>query len=306
MTTSEISSNSVLTDLSLLYLENLKFLKNYSKHTLRSYEREITDFIEYLREKEKKEPGLSAINKLSIRGYLATLHKINDATTISHKLTVIRSFLKFLIKRELLSADCSRFIKTPKLEKKLPKVASVDEMFRLLDNKITNKKHIKRDKAILELLYSSGIRVSELTGIKINELDLTEGSLRVLGKGSKERIVPVGSKAISAIQEYLKSERGLTAPLDHLFVSEKRESITDRSIRRIVLKYLKLVSIYKKYTPHSFRHSFACHLLESGVDLRVIQEFLGHKNLSTTQKYTNISMDHILATYDKTHPRNKG
>jgi integrase/recombinase XerC len=226
---------------------------------------------------------------------------------VGRKLASIRSFYRFLVREGLLESNPLEGIATPKAEKRLPKFFSVDDIFRLMDAATGDKSAIARDKAILELLYSSGLRVSELESLNLNELDLSEGMVKVMGKGRKERMIPVGNKALEAVREYLKYRDSFGRVRDEkaLFLNCRGGRLTSRSVARIVDKYLRRAGVAGHGSPHTLRHSFATHLLDAGADLRGIQELLGHASLSTTQKYTHITTDKLMEVYDKAHPRAK-
>ena len=202
-----------------------------------------------------------------------------------------------------MSSNSAKLVPTPKAEKRLPTFLTVDEVIKLVEAPGSDNALESRDRAILELLYSSGLRVSELVGIDLNVLDFEAMSVKVLGKGSKERIVPLGSKAFSAIENYLKQRLDLKPKDDYLFVNSRGGRLTTRSVDRIIKKYAVIAGIPKNISPHVLRHTFATHLLGGGADLRAIQEMLGHESLSTTQRYTHTSVEKLMEIYDKTHPR---
>jgi len=278
--------------------------------------KDLEEFRDFLRQFEKdNSPLLSEevkkIDKMVLRRYLSFLHRKNRKSSVSRKLSTLRSFFKYLIKEGIVSSNPAKNVSTPKVEKPLPSTLSVDEVFRLIDSpKETeskkrsefSKKGIQRDIAILELLYSSGLRVSELVGLNISQLDLDLGLVRVMGKGRKERIVPVGKKACEALKDYLK-ERGKINGEDPLFINKMGQRLSSRSVGRLVKRYSLISGIFRKVTPHSLRHSFATHLLDGGADIREIQEMLGHSSLSTTQRYIHISLGKLMEVYDKAHPR---
>jgi len=298
------------------FIQYLSTEKNASPHTCRSYMKDLEEFRDFLRQFEKdNSPLLSEevkkIDKMVLRRYLSFLHRKNRKSSVSRKLSTLRSFFKYLIKEGIVSSNPAKNVSTPKVEKPLPSTLSVDEVFRLIDSpKETeskkrsefSKKGIQRDIAILELLYSSGLRVSELVGLNISQLDLDLGLVRVMGKGRKERIVPVGKKACEALKDYLK-ERGKINGEGPLFINKMGQRLSSRSVGRLVKRYSLISGIFRKVTPHSLRHSFATHLLDGGADIREIQEMLGHSSLSTTQRYIHISLGKLMEVYDKAHPR---
>jgi len=278
----------------------LKYERNYSDHTVRAYQNDLNEFYGFM---ESREMELDNIRSRDLNLYLLTLYNKNSKSTVSRKLTTLRSFFNFLVKKGVLDNNPAKLIPLPKKEKNLPVFLSVDEVFKLLQSSQEGGVLFKRDRAILELLYSSGLRVSELSNIKILDIDRSQKVVKVMGKGGKERIVPYGSKADDAMTEYLKSRHKLNPKEDYLFLNNRGTQLSTRSIERTVKKYGFLSGIAKNISPHSLRHTFATHLLGSGADLRSIQELLGHSSLSTTQKYTHTSIEELMKIYDKVHPR---
>lgn len=289
------------------FREYLGSERNYSKHTVKAY---ITDIGEFLRViKEKKLVGENAgaidfekLDEAPVRAYVSWLYTRNSRSSISRKLASVRTFFEFLIRKGALKNNLAKLVPTPRGEKRLPTFLTVDEVVKLLSIEGSGAL-ISRDVAVLELLYSSGLRVSELVGINLNDIDLKNLTVKVLGKGNKERIVPVGSKAARALDEYLRERLGMNPGGDHLFVNTRGDRLNVRSVDRIIRKYALLAGIPKNVSPHVLRHTFATHLLGGGADLRAIQEMLGHKSLSTTQRYTHTSIEKLMEIYDKTHPR---
>jgi integrase/recombinase XerC len=280
--------------------------RNVSEHTRRAYRQDLEAFRLFLRE-ELKWPAaglLEGIDNLVLRRYLATLHKLNKKSTIGRKLAALRTFFRYLVREGVLKVNPGELVATPKQEKYLPRTLTVDETFALMEQGGGADLLALRDRAIVETLYSCGLRVSELTGLNIGSVDLHEGLVRVLGKGRKERIVPVGRKAREALEDYLKA-RGNPADAEPLFLNHRGGRLTVRSVERNLKVRLLKAGILKGATPHALRHSFATHLLDGGADLRAIQELLGHASLSTTQKYTQVSVDHLMHTYDQAHPRSR-
>ena len=253
---------------------------------------------------------IEKVDRIAIRKYLSFLHRKNKKSSIARKISSLRSFFKYLVREQMVPSNPAKSVSTPKIEKTLPTTLTVDEAFRLMESpKSISKKSSEgakekglRDRAILELLYSSGLRVSELVGLNSNQLDLDLGIVRVMGKGRKERIVPVGVKAIEVLKAYLE-ERGMLKGDEAIFVNSLGGRLTARSVGRLVKKYSRHSGIFRKVSPHSLRHSFATHLLDAGADIREIQEMLGHSSLSTTQRYTHVSMGKLMEVYDKAHPR---
>jgi integrase/recombinase XerC len=248
----------------------------------------------------KGEIEMGKVDRIAIRKYLSFLHRRNKKSSIARKVSTLRSFYKYLVRERLVPSNPAKAVSTPKVEKPLPTTLTVDEAFRLMEAPVEKRR--LRDRAILELLYSSGIRVGELVGVNVNQLDEDLGIVKVMGKGRKERIVPVGLKAIEALKAYLQ-ERGDVGEEEPLFVNSRGGRLTARSVGRLVKKYTKRSGIFRKVSPHSLRHTFATHLLDAGADIREIQEMLGHASLSTTQRYTHLSLGKLMEVYDKAHPR---
>jgi integrase/recombinase XerC len=298
------------------FIESLSSEKGYSTNTCRAYSHDLKEFVSFIyKERFSGKKNQNSINNftadqvegLMIRGYLGFLHKKNKKITIARKLSAVRSFFRYLVKRGVILDNPLDSILTPKQKKTIPVYLPVDDIFRLLDSIRTDTLFGLRSRAIFETLYSSGIRVSELAGMNVFDVDFTKQVIRVLGKGNKERIVPVGRKALTAICDYrkrLQIEAGIrTDENTPLFLNKNKGRLTTRSMARILEKTAKECGLLIPVSPHSMRHSFATHLLDAGADLRVVQELLGHKSLSTTQKYTHVSIDRLMETYDKAHPR---
>ena len=297
------------------FIDSLRSEKGYSVNTCRAYSHNINEFISFISESyfstdnQEGADRLKAehIESLMIRGYLAFLHKKNKKVTIARKLSAVRSFFRFLVKHGVILDNPLDLILTPKQVKAIPVYLPVDDIFRLLDSIKTDTLAGIRNRAIFETLYSSGIRVSELEGLDVFSVDFTKCLIRVVGKGNKERIVPIGKKAVATIKEYrrrLQSEAGI-AEEDNgpLFLNKDHGRLTSRSIARILNKTARECGLLIPVSPHALRHTYATHMLDAGADLRVVQELLGHKSLSTTQKYTHVSIDRLMETYDKAHPR---
>ena len=299
-----------------VFIESLATEKGFSENTCRGYRHDLEEFLTFLTESK---PGgktrvrsddpieIDHVDGLTIRGFLGYLHKRNKKSTIARKLSTLRSFFKFLVRRGVREDNPAETILTPKQEKTIPDYLTVDEMFRLLDSIHSNSILDLRNRAIFETLYSCGIRVSELVGLNTSDVDFGQALIRVLGKGGKERIVPIGKKALGAITNYrhkLKGERKFSSKLDGpLFLNKNTGRLTARSVARILDKLLMACGLLTPVSPHTLRHTFATHMLDAGADLRVVQELLGHMSLSTTQKYTHVSIDRLMETYDKAHPR---
>jgi tyrosine recombinase XerC len=295
------------------YIQYLRYERNASPHTIRNYRSDLMQFREYL---SKERPGapvqIRTIDTLRIRGFLSYLFaNEKKKTSIARKLAAVRAFFKFLGRERLLDKNPASTVSTPKLEKTLPRIMTEEEMNAFLDHMSQAAKGgstaMLRDRAILELLYASGLRVSELVGLDLRALNMGDGMVIVLGKGRKERIVPFGSKAKQAISEYfpvrekILREKRTASPA--LFLNARGQRLTTRSVDRLVNSYVRAMGPNIKASPHSLRHAFASHLLTEGADLRAIQEMLGHKSLATTQKYTQVSIKHLMDVYDKTHPK---
>jgi tyrosine recombinase XerC len=286
------------------FLRYLKQERNFTENTLSSYQNDLEAFESFL-EKRKKELSFSAADKNLLRDFLIDLkEKGLDFSSIARKISALRSFFRFLKRRDLIEYNPALFLLTPKMKKKLPEVLSVIQMKKLLNEKGKEDIWGLRDKAILELFYSSGIRLSELASLDLSSIDFNGGTIRVFGKGRKERIVPVGRKAISALKDYLKA-RELLSGIDNsvVFINRMQKKLSARGIARIVKKNLAQISEDKNVSPHTLRHTFATHLLDAGADLLAVKELLGHKNLSTTQIYTHISVERLKKVYKKAHPR---
>ena len=279
------------------FIDFLKGEKGVSPHTLRAYSKDLSEFLSFIDKKPK------SIDNLDIRSFLAFLHhKKLKKTSIARKLATIRSFFKYLHREGYVNKNPAKLVSSPKVPKNLPRFLTIDETFTLLDKPSGDTFRATRDKAILELLYSSGLRVSELTSIDISDLDFKESLVRAKGKGKKERIIPIGSKAMDAIQNYLPERISLRKKSMALFLNNRGSRLTQRSVRRILLHYSRMINLKGDLSPHTLRHTFATHLLHEGADLRSIQELLGHSSLSTTQKYTHVDIAYLTEVYDKAHP----
>jgi integrase/recombinase XerC len=301
-------------DLIEQYGAHLRVERNLSRHTLRNYLSDLKQFRRFLLEKEfcqdkEKKISVREVDLLIIRAYLGMLAKVCRRSSIGRKLAALKGFFRFLAREQLIACDPVSTIATPKQEKPLPAFLSVDDVFRLLGTRQGIGILEVRDRAILEVLYSTGVRVSELVGLNWSDIDSQLGIIRVIGKGSKERIIPIGEMALQALRDYgMEQEQKLRrkskgeAPV---FLNRRGGRITTRSVARIVEKRLRTAGIPIRVGPHGLRHTFATHLLNSGADLRVIQELLGHASLSTTQRYTHVNLDQLTAVYDRAHPRAK-
>ncbi|MGF1634678.1 MAG: tyrosine recombinase XerC [Phycisphaerae bacterium] len=302
------------------FLEYLKFERHFSDYTVRSYGADLVQFCQFLqgeigaaygqslRPTGELDARLTGAPGVLVREFLAYLHAQNyTKSTTARKLATLRSFYKFLIRRGEVSASPLAGIRTPKQEKRLPKCLDLEQVQRLLEAPGDADLLAARDRAILEVLYSSGIRVSELVDMELCDVDLEEGVVRIRGKGRKERLTPIGSQAIKAMERYLAFRQqtwghvaGLSAKI---FLNKHGEPLSTRSVRRKLDKYLLMVGLDPGISPHTLRHSFATHLLNNGADLRSVQELLGHQSLSTTQIYTHLTTTRMKEVYDAAHPR---
>ena len=313
------------------FLAYLRSVRNASRHTLRNYAMDLEQFRAYLTPPDSAPAQVAQIDHHVIREYLGHLHDKNlQKSSMARKLAALRSFLKFCAREGMVRENAARLVATPKLPKRMPSILSAEEMNLFLDGlasaetprragvkrqrpskkaQDSDRLLLERDRAILELLYASGLRVSELTGLDIKDVDRKEQMLRVLGKGNKERIIPYGSKAEEAIKRYWPLRAELLARAGNgrdpqaVFLNLAGRRMTPRSVERMVKKYVRLMNVNWDLHPHSLRHAFATHLLADGADLRAIQELLGHARLSTTQKYTQVSLTDLMAVYDKAHPK---
>lgn len=290
------------------YLEKffsfLEIEKNYSIHTIINYKSDLLELAEFLQDKP-----LDKIEYGDFRRFLAQLRSNQyKPRTIARKLSAIRSFFQFLQREGYIKENPAVLLVTPKLDKSLPKFLSEPEMVQLIESPGAGENNENplanmRDQAIFETLYSCGLRVSELVGLNVEHIDFIGNVVKVMGKGKKERIVPIGDKALKQIRQYLASrEKQSPANERAVFLNKNGRRLTDRSVRNIINKHLLKTCVKMKVSPHVLRHSFATHLLDRGADLRSVQELLGHVNLSTTQIYTHISTEHLKSVYEKAHP----
>jgi integrase/recombinase XerC len=330
------------------YIEYMRSVRNSSPHTLVNYGNDLEQFVAFLTPPGTETPKPGQVNHHMIREYVAHLHDTGlEKSSIARKLAALRSFFKYCVREGRLNENPARLVATPKLPKRVPAVLSAEEMNGFLNQLSGSGKRadrdggrkrqrdasgivvvkrpgaspgiqedgllLPRDRAILELLYAAGLRVSELTGLNLADMDQKDQMLRVRGKGNKERIVPYGEKAAQALRAYWpvrdslleaseESTRGANYNVNAVFLNYRGDRLTQRSVGRIVKKYVKLVNVNWDLHPHSLRHAFATHLLADGADLRAIQELLGHQSLSTTQKYTHASIRQLMDIYDKAHP----
>jgi integrase/recombinase XerC len=282
--------------------------RRLSSHSLRGYRQDLMEFFNYLRTQGVEETG--PLDLPLLRGFLAQLHKKNKKSTVARKMAALRSCFGYAQKNGWIVENPIARIRTPKIEKTIPPFLSEKEIVTLLQEPAADSLLELRDQAILELFYASGLRLMELTGLDWSSLDLSLGLLRAIGKGGKERIVPIGRKAIESLLIYHRaveqaeqlSEFKVTDP-EAVFLNRFGARVSDRTIARRLKKRVKKGNLSPAISPHSLRHSFATHLLNAGADLRIVQELLGHASLSTTQKYTHVSMSRLLEVYQKAHPR---
>lgn len=281
--------------------------KGYSEHTVTGYRRDLTEFFDNLGE----QVPVGSITGTEIRSFIVSLYGHNSAATVGRKLSALRTFFRYMLRQNIITTDPLAGISGPKVGLAIPVFLTVDETFALLETPGSGDRYMLRDRAILELLYSTGIRVSELVSRDLDDLDFEEEVLRVRGKGNKERLVPIGRPALEALNRWLplriqllhaRISRGRSAEKNAMFLNGRGGRLSSRSVERIVRAYGERAGISQIVTPHALRHSFATHLLEMGADLRSVQELLGHASLSTTQRYTHLTLDHLTEVYDKTHP----
>ncbi|MDD5347059.1 MAG: tyrosine recombinase XerC [Candidatus Omnitrophica bacterium] len=278
------------------FIRYLEIERNYSTHTILNYTLDLEDFLRFL-----GPVPLADVDYLTMRKYLAALKEKNASSrTMARHLSALRSFFRFLVREGFLKANAISSVASPKLDRHLPEFLTEEETSRLIESSIPKDERGFRDRAILETFYSTGIRISELVGLSIDDVDFIGGVVKVRGKGKKERIAPVGDKALSAIRDYLEHRKKQSSAV---FLNRAGKRITDRGVRTIVGKYLRIAGIRRGVSAHTLRHSFATHLLNRGADLRTVQELLGHANLSTTQIYTHLTTEKLKSVYDKAHPR---
>jgi len=312
------------------FIEYLRYERNASPNTIREYRRDVTQFMQFLTPPGEKTMSLGHVDHRVIREFVGWSYDQKlEKSSVARKLAALRTFFKFCVREGVVKQNPARLVSTPKLPKRVPRVLTAEEMNGFLDNilggspaaakhkrpAIPRKKQqdegkvmLKRDRAILELLYASGLRVSELVGLNLGDIDRAGQMLRVLGKGSKERIVPFGSSAQTALEAYwpirdeILNRLGAATEFQAVFLNHSADRLGARSVRTIVKKYSRLADVNWDLHPHSLRHAFATHLLADGADLRAIQELLGHVSLSTTQRYTQASIQQLMNVYDKAHP----
>lgn len=295
------------------FLQHLKYERNLSAHTLRNYASDLGQFRDHLLRIERREDiSVEQIDRLTIREWMSSLHAADKKkASIARKLASLRTFFQFLVREGKLESNPAKLVATPRIERKLPNHLSMEDAVRFIETPDINTDLGRRDRAIIEFLYATGIRVSELVGINMGDIDFRERMVRVMGKRKKQRIVPFHDHALQALMLYLETSRKAflnecpPAERDEraVFLHRRGGRITTRSVGRLIDKYIKQCADIHDISPHSLRHSFATHLLDQGADLRDIQELLGHARLSTTQIYTQVSMEKMIEVYDRAHPK---
>jgi integrase/recombinase XerC len=294
------------------FLQHLKYERNVSPHTLRNYQSDLEQFREHLFKVEKRDDmPIADIDRLTIREWMSSLHGDHKKTSVARKIASLRTFFQFLIREGVVESNPAKMVATPKIERKIPNHLSMEEAVRFIETPDANTHLGRRDRAILEFLYATGIRVGELVTVDLRDIDFRERLVRVTGKRKKQRIVPFGEPALQALMHYLEESRPVflaeCPPAERddqaVFVHRRGGRLTTRSVGRMIDKYIKQCADVHNISPHGLRHTFATHLLDSGADLRDIQELLGHARLSTTQIYTQVSMEKMIDVYSKAHPK---
>ncbi len=294
------------------FVEHLKYERSLSPHTVRNYSSDLAQFADHLSSIEgSRNIDIREVDRLTIREWLAVLHQGQSRASAARKLASLRTFFQFLVREGHTDVNPAKQVATPKIERKLPRHISVEDAVRLIETPDVTTDLGQRDRAIIEFLYATGIRVSELVGLDIGDIDLRERVARVMGKRRKERIIPFHEYASQAMMNYIEKVRPVflnNCPLakrdEHpLFLNYKGTRISTRSVARMLEKYIVRCSVVHRISPHGLRHSFATHLLDAGADLRDIQELLGHSQLSSTQIYTHVSMEKMIEVYDRAHPK---
>lgn len=286
-----------MNDLIDMFIKYLDLERGASFHTLRAYRKDIEIFAAHVGAEPQN------LDVIDIRGFIARQVQSGlGKTTVHRRLSSVRAFFAFLYREGYVKSNPARLVSYPKKSKRLPRFLSVDDVFSLVEKPEGIGFLPSRDRAILELLYSCGLRVSELSGMNVDDVNLREALVKIRGKGQKERIAPIGSKALEALKIYMVERVLLKSKESALFLNRSGKRFSERGVRRVVVKYAQALALQGRIGPHTIRHSFASHLLQGGADLRVIQELLGHSSLSTTQKYTHLDITHLVDVYDKAHP----
>jgi integrase/recombinase XerC len=291
------------------FLRYLRVERQMSPHTLRNYRLDLTQFLEFWAE-HRADLSLAGVTYQDLRAFLATALRKNRKTTVARKLSALRTFFKYLQRLGVLAQNPAKLAPSPKLEKVLPHYLTVDEAFHLLAAARGEDFGACRDRAILEVFYGGGLRLSELAGLNLGDVDLGAGTLRVWGKGSKERLAFLGEPAQKALRSYLPARRRFLAhhragEETGLFLNSRGRRLSSRGVARVVGKWVRQAGLSRSLTPHGLRHSFATHLLEGKADLRAVQELLGHASISSTQRYLHLDLDYLMEEYDKAHPRSR-
>jgi len=302
------------------FIEYLRYQRNASPHTIRNYASDLQQFLDFLTHatngEQRPAPDLEQVDNLTIREFLGSQYeKSNRKSSVARKLATLRSFMKFLSVRGVIRANPAKVVASPKLDRRLPDYMEIDAVAKLVEAPDTDTDGGKRDRAILELLYGAGLRAGELVALNLGDVSLSEGLVRVVGKGRKERIVPFGRRAEEALEAYLHVRGNLAGArrtqtkdnesTEAMFLNLRGKRLSSRSIGNLVDRYVGQLSQRLKVHPHTLRHTFATHMLGAGADLRAIQELLGHESLSTTQKYTHVSVEQLVRIYQSCHPRAK-
>ena len=292
------------------FLRSLRIERNASPLTLKSYAEDFNSFFDYLRDRVGRSPTPAEVDITMLRGYVAYLHECQYAkTTIARRLASLRSFFRYCSREKLTTSNPAKALRTPRIGRKLPNFLTTQQTVQLIETPATDEPAGMRDKAMIETMYSAGLRVAELVGMNLSDWDQDANILRVRGKGRKERIAPLGRFATAALHKWLKVRRvaadAKPADQEAIFLNRFGKRLTTRSVGRMLEKYVKFTGLDTKASPHTMRHTFATHLLDGGADLRSVQELLGHKSLSTTQIYTHVSTQRLRETYDKAHPHSQ-
>jgi tyrosine recombinase XerC len=289
------------------FLEYARKEKGYSAHTVEAYKRDLEQFTDFLAQKNISLATTTALSKTQLRLFMYGIREQGlKPRSVARKIASIKSLCQYCVKQRIISVNPSKALATPKLDKPLPVFLTKAQAESLEETAALDERpQSPRDRAIIEFFYGSGIRLSELHGLTLGDIDKRKMTIRVMGKGQKERIVPITNQAVEAFDEYMKTApvKSSGSPRDPVFVNDKGERLSKRQIERIVHRSLSQVSLHKKKSPHVLRHSFATHLLDSGADIRVVKELLGHSSLTTTQIYTHVSREHLLTVYKQAHPK---
>jgi len=289
------------------FLRSLKIERNCSDLTIKSYSEDLNSLLEYLADYAGRVPNVDQMDVLLLRGYVTYLHECQYArSTMARRLACLRSLFRYCCREGLTSTNPAKALRTPRSGRRLPHFLTTDQVVKLLEAPPANTAPGLRDRAILETLYSAGLRVSELAGLNVSDWDRDAGIVRVMGKGRKERVAPIGRFAARALEQWMQVRKpDTTAAPTHqkaIFLNKSGRRLTTRSVARMLEKYIAQTGLDQVTTPHTLRHSFATHLLDNGADLRSVQELLGHKSLTTTQIYTHVSTERLRQTYDQAHP----